>query len=93
MNYVEHGYYAPIVDMRFQFLRPLKYGMHPRIDIIYRPTEAAKIVFDYEIYDPSDESLLATGHSVQVFMDTNYQLVWDNPEFYSQWKEKWGVVF
>ena len=39
----------------------LKYGMTPRIDIIYRPTEAAKIVFDYEIHDAEDDSLIATG--------------------------------
>ena len=43
--------------------------MTPRIDIIYRPTEAAKIVFDYEIHDIEDDSLIATGSSVQVFMD------------------------
>ena len=66
--------------------------MHPRIDIIYRPTEAAKVVFDYEIRDSEDERLLATGHSVQVFMDTNYQLVWDNPPFYLEWKKKWNQL-
>ena len=66
--------------------------MTPRIDIIYRPTEAAKIVFDYEIHDIEDDSLIATGSSVQVFMDLNYQLVWDNPSFYQEWKERWGQV-
>lgn len=66
--------------------------MCPRIDIIYRPTEAAKIIFDYEIHDPKDESLIAMGHSVQVFMDLNYQLVWDNPPFYQEWKKRWGVI-
>jgi len=25
-------------------------------------------------------------------MDLNYQLVWDNPPFYQQWKERWGQV-
>ena len=85
------GYFAPLVESSFQFKKPIRYGMHPRIDIIYRPTAAAKIVFDYEIWDPADGSLLATGHSVQVFMDKNYQLVWDNPDFYLEWKKRWGV--
>lgn len=49
-------------------------------------------MFDYEIRDPQDESLIASGHSVQVFMDLNYQLVWDNPPFYQEWKERWGQV-
>lgn len=90
MGFYDHGYFAPLVELTFQYKKPIKYGMRPRIDIIYRPTAAAKIVFDYEIRDPSDESIIATGHSVQVFMDRNYQLVWDNPEFYVEWKKKWG---
>ena len=61
-----HGYYAPLVDLSFHYKKPIKYGMTPRIDIIYRPTEAAKIVFDYEIHDIEDDSLIATGSSVQV---------------------------
>lgn len=88
MSFYDHGYYAPIVDIEFHYRRPIKYGTTPRIDIIYRPTEAAKIVFDYEIHDPQDNTLLATGRSVQVFMDLDYQLVWDNPPFYQEWKEK-----
>ena len=85
------GYFAPLVEMSFQFKKPIRYEMRPRIDIFYRPTAAAKIVFDYEIRDPQDESLLATGRSVQVFMDKDYQLCWDNPEFYLEWKKRWGV--
>jgi acyl-CoA thioester hydrolase len=91
MGYFDHGFYAPLVEMTFQWKKPIKYGMHPRIDIIYRPTQAAKVVFDYEIHDTEDESLIATGHSVQVFMDTNYQLVLYSPEFYVQWQERWKV--
>lgn len=90
MSFFDHGYYAPIVDLEFHYRRPIRYGMHPRVDIVYRPTEAAKIVFDYEIRDAADESLLATGRSVQVFMDLDYQLVWDNPPFYLEWKKRWG---
>ena len=91
MSFFDNGYFAPIVELSFQYKKPIKYGMRPRVDIVYRPTEAAKIIFDYEIHDTSDESLIATGHSVQVFMDTNYQLVWENPVFYEKWKKRWMV--
>jgi acyl-CoA thioester hydrolase len=91
MGYVDHGYFAPIVEQTIQYKKPIRYGMRPRIDIIYRPTEAAKIVFDYEIVDTSDGSLIATGHSVQVFMDMQYNLVWENPEFYLEWKRKYDL--
>lgn len=91
MGYVDHGYFAPIVEQTIHYKKPIRYGMKPRIDIIYRPAEAAKIVFDYEIYDTEDESLIATGHSVQVFMDMKYNLVWENPEFYLEWKRKYDI--
>lgn len=88
MGYVNHGYYAPIVEQTIQYKKPIRYGMRPRIDIIYRPTEAAKIIFDYEIHDPDTDELMASGHSVQVFMDKNYQLMWTNPDFYAEWKKR-----
>ena len=91
MGYVDHGYFAPIVEQTIHYKKPIRYGMKPRIDIIYRPTEAAKIVFDYEIYDTEDESLIATGHSIQVFMDMKYNLVWENPEFYLEWKHRMNM--
>ena len=84
-----NGFFAPLVELNFQYKKPLIYGMHPFITIKYRPTDAAKIVFDYEIHKNADNSLIATGHSVQVFMDVNYQLVWFIPPFYKEWKEQW----
>lgn len=86
-----NGFYAPLVDLDFHYKRPIRYGMKPRIDIEYVPTAAAKIVFNYEIHDSKTNELLATGHSVQVFMDLDYQLVWYNPPFYEAWKKRWGV--
>lgn len=83
------GVYAPLVDLRFQYKKPMIYGMRPKLKITYRPTDAAKIIFDYTIFDPKDQSVIATGHSVQVFLDKNYQLVWTNPDFYAEWKKKW----
>ena len=88
----ESGYFAPIVDLQFQYKQPLRYGMEPEITITYRPTEAAKIVFDYEIRNSADQSVMVTGRSVQVFMDKDYQLVWDTPAFYQSWKERWGLI-
>jgi acyl-CoA thioester hydrolase len=87
-----NGYYAPLVDLRFSYKKPLIYGKKARIEIAFRNTEAAKIIFDYEIYDADDSSLIATGCSIQVFLDKQYQLVWTNPPFYEAWKQKWGLL-
>ena len=80
------GYYAPLVDLSFNYKQPLVYGQRARVDIVYKNTDAAKIIFEYEIRSVVDNSLIATGRSVQVFLDKQYQLVWTNPSFYEEWK-------
>ena len=88
----EKGFFEPLVELNFKYKKPLIYGMCPEIEIVYRPCDAAKIIFDYEIRDPKTKEIYATGHSIQIFMDKNtYQLVLTNPEFYEEWKQKWGV--
>jgi len=89
MDIYGNGFYAPLVDLSFKYKKPITYGMRPEITITYRETDAAKIVFDYEITDTQTGDLLATGHSVQVFMDMDYQLVWYTPQFYEEWKKRW----
>ena len=84
-----NGFYAPLVDLSFKYKSPITYDMKPEITITYKPVDAAKIVFDYEITNPENGDVLDTGHSVQVFMDMNYQLVWTNPDFYEEWKKRW----
>jgi len=91
LDIVENGYFAPLVDLRFNYKKPLTYGQKARVDISFRNVEAAKIIFDYEIYNVEDGSLIATGYSIQVFLDKQYQLVWTNPDFYLEWKRKNGL--
>jgi acyl-CoA thioester hydrolase len=85
----DSGFFAPLVDLKFHFRQALRYGMKPRIDIVYRPTDAAKLIFDYEIHDTENDELLVSGQSVQVFLDHDYQLLWENPPFFEAWKHKW----
>ena len=90
-RYLDEKVYAPIVELDIKYKRPLIYGMKPLVRIKYVPTQSAKIIFDYEIVDPVDGTVFVTAHSVQVFMDFNYQLILYNPEFYLKWKEQVGV--
>ena len=60
-------------------------------DITYIPTESAKIVFEYAIVDTANGELMASARSMQVFTDTDYQLLLDNPEFYRIWKQEHQV--
>lgn len=90
-RYMDEKVFAPIVELDIKYKRPILYGMTPVVRIVYRPTEAAKIVFDYEIVDAETGTVFATAHSVQVFMDMNYNLMWDNPGFFVEWKKQWGI--
>ena len=87
------GYFAPLVELTFKYKRPLRYGDKAEIRIYYRPTEAAKLVFDYEIMLTDTREVALTGHSVQVFMEKDgYQMIWGNPPFFEEWKARWGVM-
>ena len=88
-GYIDEGYYAPIVDLQVHYKYPLRYNECAVIEITYQPTESAKIVFDYEIKSLGGKTVYCTGKSVQVFMTLDYQLVWQNPDFYENWKKKW----
>lgn len=85
------GLYTPLVDLQFHYRRPITYGTNPEITITYVPTEAAKIVFDYVIHDGETGEEIATGRSVQVFLNEKRELQWSAPEFYESWKKKWNV--
>lgn len=85
-RYIDEHIFAPIVEMKLNYKRPLIFGMKPIIRITYRPVESAKIVFDYEIRDSATGTVCLTAHTVQVFMDTHYRLIWYSPAFYQQWK-------
>ena len=88
----DKGFFEPLVDLTFKYKRPLIYGMKPEVYIVYRPCEAAKILFDYEIRDKETREVFAEGHSVQVFLDRySHQLVLYSPDFYEEWKQKWEV--
>lgn len=92
LTIADNGYFAPLVELTFKYIQPIVYGMKCRVDIFYRPTEAAKIVFDYEIRNVDTDELLSTGHSVQAFMNRQYQLVWYRPDFYEAWQQRWDVM-
>ena len=91
-KYIVEYTFAPIVELTLSYKKPLKYGMKPIVRITYRPTEAAKIIFDYEILNPEDGEIFLKATSVQVFMDRNYNLLWDSPTFYTEWKKQMGLL-
>lgn len=90
--YIKERTLVPIVEMTLNYKRALRFGMTPTIKITYRPTDSAKIIFDYEIYDSESGEIYLTAHTVQVFMDMDNNLLWYSPEFYAEWKKSVGLI-
>ncbi|MDR2011307.1 MAG: acyl-CoA thioesterase [Bacteroidales bacterium] len=88
----DKGFYAPLVELHFEYKRPLIYRDIGKVEITLRDTEAAKIIFDYKIFSVPSGELIATGHSVQVFLDKDYNLVWTIPDFFLEWKKMNGLI-
>lgn len=90
--YIKERTLVPIVEMTLNYKRALRFGMTPTIKITYRPTDSAKIIFDYEIYDSQTGEVYLTAHTTQVFMDMENNLLWYSPEFYTEWKKSLGLI-
>ena len=91
-RYIKENIMVPLVELKMNYRCPLMYGMKPAIRITYRPTDAAKIIFDYEIFNPEDGTVYLTARTVQVFMDTGHNLLWYSPAFYEDWKRAMGLI-
>lgn len=91
LHMFEMGFYAPLVELKFNYKKAVRYTDKIKVRCTYRETEAAKIIFDYEILDAETDEVMVTGHTVQVFLDRDYQLVWQTPDFYTEWKKMNGL--
>jgi acyl-CoA thioester hydrolase len=88
----EKGYVTPLVSVHCDYKLPLSYGDSAFIEAVYRNTEAAKIMIDYKVTHGKSGAVVATGRSIQVFLDSktrNLQLTM--PSFFVEWKKKWGI--
>jgi acyl-CoA thioester hydrolase len=70
----------------------VRYGEKLIIETRYNDNPAAKIIFDYSIYRPENNELVAEGRTVQVFTDIEGNLILISPEFFNEWKRKWGLT-
>lgn len=86
----KQGYVTPIVKSSCEHKLPLKYGDIAKIKTVFVPSLAAKMVFQYIIYNPAGE-VVCTGKTVQVFVDMNGDLSLTFPTFFKEWKSKMGL--
>ena len=44
------------------------------------------------LYRATDNNIVATGSTTQVFLNTNRELELATPAFYQEWKKKWNIL-
>ena len=92
LDFYEQQLLTPVVDISCHYKRQLAYGDEVIIETEFIDTQAAKIIFEYKVFKKGDETPVATGRSVQVFLSTDGELLLTNPDFYIEWKKKQGLI-
>ncbi|WP_310992939.1 acyl-CoA thioesterase [Aequorivita marina] len=87
----ENGYTSPIVKSSCEHKLPLRYGDVARIKTTYIDSRAAKMIFQYRIFDPKGR-LVCLGETTQVFLNEMGELVLTKPPFFAKWKAKMGLL-
>lgn len=92
MDFYRQGLAVPIVSVHCDFKKPLKFGDTMIVETTYHDTPAAKILFDYKVFQKRTNDLVATGSTVQVFVDVKtFKLQLTIPEFFEAWKERMKI--
>lgn len=92
LDYINNDLLTPIVKVNIDYKYPLFYGDKAIVETTYVYHEAAKVIFDYKIYRKSDNVLVATANTIQVFLNTDRELLLTSPRFFEDWKRKWGFI-
>ena len=91
LSYLEvfkQGYVIPVVHVDCNFKRSLRYGDKVIVETLYVPTDAAKLKFQYRLFNAATNELVATGSSVQVFLEKESSILQlSNPAFFEDWKK------
>jgi acyl-CoA thioester hydrolase len=92
LDVFRHNVMIPIVRITCDYKKPLVYGDTAIVETRFINTEAAKIQFEYTIYRKSDQEIVATGSSIQVFLTPEGELLLTIPPFFTGWKKHWGLL-
>ena len=87
------GYAVPIVSLNCNYKKSLYYGDRALIETTLINTPAAKIHFQFKIYNAETKELVCEGSSIQVFLDKNTNAMeLSCPAFFEDWKSKNGLL-
>ena len=89
LDFYNRGIVVPVVNIQCDYKRSLRYGERVIVETKYIPCDAAKLKFEYRLYNAATKQVVATGSSVQVFLDRKTSLLQlTNPPFFEEWKKE-----
>src|SRR5918997_1400770 len=93
LDFYKQGFVVPVVKISCDYKRSLRYGDKLIIESRFIACDAAKIIFEYTLFNAKTEELVANGSSLQVFLDKETStLQLTNPPFFEEWKKKHGLI-
>lgn len=92
LDFYHQGLAVPVVSVNCDYKKPLRYGDSVVVETTFVNSPAAKLKFNYKIYEARTRTLVATGSSLQVFVNVkSFALELTIPEFFEKWKRKWSL--
>ena len=89
LDFYHNGYIVPIVSVNCNYKKSLRYGDRVVVETKYIPCQAAKMKFEYKLFNAKSNELVATGNTIQVFLSRESSLLQlTNPPFFESWKQK-----
>ncbi|HTQ28264.1 MAG TPA: acyl-CoA thioesterase [Puia sp.] len=93
LDFYRHGIIVPVVSIQCDYKRSLRYGERVMVETRFISCAAAKLKFSYRLFNPGTGQLVASGSSVQVFLDKETStLQLTNPSFFEAWKHRHGLL-
>lgn len=88
---VEAGILAPIVDMHIKYYGPLELNDVAVITTRYVYKRGARLDYAYEVRRERDNALCIKATTTQLFIDSDQQLLLEEPAYYVEWKRRNGI--
>lgn len=89
MSVYAEGFAMPIVNVNCDYKTPIRYEDEVEIETKFIQTPAAKIIFEYTIFNKTTGKISAIGQTTQVFLSKTGELQLTVPPFHQEWKDKW----
>ena len=92
LDVFELGLLTPIVNVSCDYKRPVKYGDPVTLETVFVDSEAAKIQFRFTLFNSLTKEVYTTGESTQIFLNLDGELCLTLPQFFIDWKKRWGLI-